>query len=300
MELLTNLIARLENMRPPIKWPFSFKKERKERYKVHDVFCFTDVHGMYELYHRAIDYCMAQDPECTIVYLGDACDRGQNGYKIMHELLDNPQVIYLMGNHEDIFCNAAREIKRHFDFSNCTKEQVETTFRRCMAFEDKYASICHSLYNGGLPTLIDWITDGMPMDFVERIEKLPLTFSYGNMDFCHAGGVYPAFRRAAEAEFHGDKVDFETKQMLLWDRGSFHMGWAPGRTCIFGHTPTVYLPSMYYGKDKSLANIHPCEYIGTWDERWSGKKICMDTATFFSNRLFVLNCLNIKYKNLIK
>ena len=39
---------------------------------MHDVFYFTDVHGCYDLYRAAMNYCLEQDPECTIIYGGDA------------------------------------------------------------------------------------------------------------------------------------------------------------------------------------------------------------------------------------
>ena len=82
---------------------------------MHDIFYFTDVHGCYDLYRAAIDYCFKQDPECMIVYGGDACDRGTSGYQIMKELLDNPRVVYLKGNHEDLFVRAAQFIARDYD-----------------------------------------------------------------------------------------------------------------------------------------------------------------------------------------
>ena len=80
---------------------------------MHDVFYFTDVHGQYELYKAAMDYCLIRDPEATIIFGGDAADRGKNGYQIIKELINNPYVIYLKGNHEEIFTNSAREIIGH-------------------------------------------------------------------------------------------------------------------------------------------------------------------------------------------
>ena len=72
------------------------------------------------------------------------------------------------------------------------------------------------------------------------------------------------------------------------------MGWAPDRTCIFGHTPTPYLAAKYYGQDKSLNNAHPCAYHAMLDNKWTGRKIDMDTGAFASGRLYVLNCLTMQ------
>ena len=60
--------------------------------------------------NSAIKWCKEQDPECTIVYGGDAADRGPDGYRIIKELLNDPQIIYIYGNHEDLFIKAADAI----------------------------------------------------------------------------------------------------------------------------------------------------------------------------------------------
>lgn len=260
---------------------------------MHDIFYFTDVHGMYDLYKAAMDYCINEDPECAIIYGGDACDRGNSGYKIMNELLNNPRVCYLKGNHEDMFVHAAIAIKQLYK-SPLEEDYIFDFLYNQEINEDGDKAIHLHLYNGGYYTLYNWMMDGMPEEFIDKINKLPLTFSYENLDFCHAGGTYEAFENASRAEYFGDWVDKEDAMMLLWDRMHLSTGWAPERTCIFGHTPTVHLPSIYYGKDKSISNIHPCSYIGLFDNKFNGKKIDMDTGTFNSKKLYVLNCLTLK------
>ena len=43
-------------------------------------YAFTDVHGKYKLWEQIRDYCDETD---TIYFLGDACDRDDDGLKIM-------------------------------------------------------------------------------------------------------------------------------------------------------------------------------------------------------------------------
>ena len=124
----------------------------------------------------------------------------------MHELLDDPYIIYLKGNHEDIFCRAAREIKEAFNFKDADRERVRTILNSCLVFDDRYLAIQDSVSNGGLATLTDWVMDGMPMEFVERIEHLPLTFSTDTCDFCHAAGVPQVFQRVSDAEYYDTPI----------------------------------------------------------------------------------------------
>ena len=260
---------------------------------MHDIFCFTDVHGQYDLYKAAMNYCLAQDPEAMIIYCGDACDRGPDGYKIMRELLDNPQVVYLKGNHEDMFVHAARFILN--DYKDKIEPQAIKNYLYAAAVKDYAASQVElALYNGAYETLAAWMLDGMPNNFVSRIDKLPYTFSTDTMDFCHAGANYKIFKAVADDEYNGEIPDKDDSELILWDRNYLGMGWAQNRICVYGHTPVYHLPAKYYGHDKSKVNAHPCFYNGFLDDKWTGKKLNMDVGTYFNGKLYVLNCLTMK------
>ena len=260
---------------------------------MHDVFYFTDIHGCYPLFKAAMDFCMKQDPECGIIFGGDACDRGRDGYRIMKELLDNPQVVYLKGNHEDMFVRAAWEIKQNYK-DKLTADNAWKFLYDVIYDYRPLTSIHHSLINGGLDTLFDWMMDGMPMYFVDKIQNLPMTFELGHLDFCHAGGDYRVFKRVADAEYNVKDVNKDDATHVLWDRAYLGMGWVPNRTCIFGHTPTPHLAAKYYGRDKSTSRVHPCAYNATLDDKRTGRKIDMDTGAFASGRIYILNCVTMQ------
>lgn len=265
------------------------------------VFYFTDIHGMYHLYDAIINDCLEKDNESMIIMGGDACDRGPHGYRIMRELLDNPQVVYLKGNHEDMFVQAAlflcgyyADTDEHYNFlhSKKTKEQALDLLTPVPV------AFATNLYfaNSGLDTMVDWLIDGADEDFVDAIENLPLTFSYENIDFCHAGAKYSDFKAVADAEYERKVLPKDSASALLWDRRNLALGWESDRICVFGHTPTISLPNGIYGHDKSVKHARPCAWqdkMGAKDKR-DGWKIDMDTATPWSNRAYVLNCLTIQ------
>lgn len=269
-----------------------------------EVFSFGDIHGQYDLYDAIINDCLAIDPECMIVYLGDGCDRGPHGYRIMRELLDNPQVVYLKGNHEDMFVEAAHFIcgyyadtDEHYNFLH-SKKIMEQALDLLTPAPVAFAT---NLYfaNGGLDTMVDWLIDGADEDFVDKIENLPLTFSYENIDFCHSGITYDIFSRVYEAEYQNKpELLFQhstDKPDILWNRRLLPIGWETGRICVFGHTPTITLPQGIYGRDTSLKHSRPCAWqdkMGAKDKR-GGWKIDMDTGAVWSNRAYVLNCLTM-------
>ena len=238
-----------------------------------------------------MDYCYQGDSEPTIIFGGDACDRGQDGYQIMKELLDNPSVIYLKGNHEEMFCKAAREMRIKFTLPKDDREKIQNALHSSLIFDYKYLDIPLALTNGGEPTLIDWALDGMPTQIIQQLEKLHYTCNYEQYDFCHAGGTYPTFERVANCEYRGiepDKMDIDA---ILWDRYSFNHGWASGRTVIHGHTPVPELKKIK--KIKFMKNC-PFKYEGFYNEKYTGAKIDMDTGVAFTNKIFVLNILTMK------
>ena len=266
---------------------------------MHDIFFFTDIHGSRPLFDAIMNYCREQDPEATIIFGGDAMDRGKDGYAIMKELLDNPKVVYLMGNHEDMFCKAAREIKAELEFKeNATRTQIRDIIYWCRGYDERYLAIQDVLYNGGIETLTDWVVDGMPMELVERIEKLPRTFSYENKDFCHAAGVYRTFKEVADAEYEGKTPDEYAATSVIWSRTGLNIGWAPNRIAIFGHTPVECLPqfvSMVLDEDEETA---PVMYRCNTMPEMTGWKLNMDTGAIFHGVAYVLNILTMQAQGL--
>ena len=259
-----------------------------------DIFFFTDIHGMYDLYRAIMSYCYEEDPEAMIIFGGDAIDRGKDGYKIMKELLDNPQVVYLMGNHEDLFVKAAKEIKEQLQFRSFDRKEVHDTIYWCRGYDYKYEAIQNSLYNGGLNTLIDWVLDGMPMDIIEKIEALPRTMSTELCDFCHSAGVFRTFAEASTAEYYNRKMDEYIADALIWGRSALMYGWKTGRTAICGHTPTIVLDQFVRLPTQDIGAHRPIKWCNGEDEQYKGAKIDMDTGACFTGISYVLNVLTMQ------
>ena len=70
------------------------------------VYACSDLHGMYKLWKQIENYLQEDD---RLIFLGDAADRGTDGIQIMVELLADPRVTYLKGNHEDMMVKVCLE-----------------------------------------------------------------------------------------------------------------------------------------------------------------------------------------------
>lgn len=183
-------------------------------------YCFTDLHGMYNLWAQIRDYCK---PDDTLIFLGDACDRGNDGLKIIYELLKDPRVTYLKGNHEDILAMVGAEI--------------------C---EGRYENKSFWSMNGGDPTIKIFET----MDFISqewlirKMNNLPQSMWYTNpkgqeIFLCHAGTQIEYSERELQLRGRGSDP-------YLWDRKHIYFDWPLAaeylnKYVVHGHTPVQYL-----------------------------------------------------------
>ena len=261
------------------------------------VFYFTDIHGHYDLFHHIITWCKEQDANCQIIFGGDACDRGVSGYRIMKELLEDPQVIYLKGNHEDMFDAAASFIMKNYH-GNIDEEEIFDYLHSGIYRHESMESVNDCVYNGGLPTLTDWMMDGLNAEFVKKIHELPITHVYNNIDFCHSGGNPDAFTVVREAELEGTLIRYKYHYDIddcIWQRMFLDTGWTANRVSMFGHTPTPHIPMNRRCVPEDFINAAPkCYHASTIydpeDEKLTGARIAMDVGTIACGRAYVIDC----------
>ena len=190
----------------------------------------TDIHGNLAMYTKMMNWLNSQDEEFMLYYLGDAADRGKYGYKIIELLLNDPRVVYLKGNHEDLFVHAAFEYTDLAMELDCTKRELLKRFNSDLnSLTDYGVDMRLHYYNGGKYTLKAWIDAGCKMDIIHKLNKLPLKASFENFDMCHAGCEISDWNK-------------DNESALLWDRTHFKLPWKTGRILIHGHTPLNYLP----------------------------------------------------------
>lgn len=238
-------------------------------------YCFTDLHGDLSIYSQMLPYI--NESEWSIC-LGDCCDRGDQPYQVMKKVLEHKKIIYLKGNHEDMFVKAAKEIFRIMD-----KNGISPT----AAFQrGKYTkTIQHYGKNGGWPTLREWIDDGASASFVNQIGNLPYCGSYTNdagqhIFLSHAGMVAP------DVILNIDCPDEQDKYEMLWSREHFYADYEENWLWdiqIHGHTPIPFITN-----DFSHWPNRPLIYN-------DGHKIALDMGTIDSKKAFLLDLDTFEY-----
>lgn len=237
--------------------------------------CCTDFHGMWNLWEQIKNYCDETD---TIYFLGDACDRGKDGLKIIQDLLADKRVVYLRGNHEDMMVNAAPYL-----FYEDRDDWCAMVWRN----------------NGNYCTENDFTS--MPEQEQKKLiqqlaalpDKMTITNNKGQeILLCHAG-IAPNF----------DSADFLLDGGLnsyIWNRRHLFRPWAAGYDNLYivhGHTPVPYVTDEGLSSFKDKWSI---DYIpNTENEKGiltyaNGHKFDLDLASFSSNRVALFDLDELK------
>lgn len=230
----------------------------------------TDLHGMYNLWQGIKDYLKPND---TLYYLGDAIDRGPRGWDIFTELLDDPRVVYIKGNHEEMMYNT-------FNTTGVIGTKIFNNWCK----------------NGGNATLENIkerkLSVTEKFDYIDKIKDLSTYAIYANDNgqffiLTHAGCT------PNEKYFNMTNEDFEYYN--IWNRKHFSESW-PKKDydnvyVIHGHTPVQLMHQIDKKFEKSIA--FPIVYC-------DGHKINLDSAAFYSNCATLYNLDENKIEMIFK
>lgn len=226
------------------------------------VWVTTDLHGNYDLWTQIKNFLKEDD---TLIYLGDAVDRGGRGFEIFKELLEDSRVMFIRGNHEQMMYDAFT-----------STGPAATEFYK------------HWMQNGGQATLDNIKAMGLDyetkMELIRKIRDLPLVVKYENtmgirFILCHAGYT--------PSPYFDNLYDDQKEHKLLWDRNHFSFPWdydnpeLDNVIVIHGHTPIPYQQQiMSVNKDGVVSTPYSYEH---------GHKLNLDAATPLSGWAFLYN-----------
>lgn len=215
----------------------------------------SDLHGNWELWTAIKNFLKEDD---VIYYLGDATDRGPDGWAILKEMLKDKRIIYIAGNHDIMLAN---RIANPNSYHN--------------------ASLHHS--NGGKPTWDAAEDDPEAREIMLKIRQLPLHAVYDN-----AQGLKVFMS-------HSGSTDVDDKESLIWDRSEYLSRCKPDPydVVVHGHTTIPHLLqdfdeiNLFYVDDPTKVYAVP-EWEGgaLW---YSDYRCDIDCCTIVTRQTVLLN-----------
>lgn len=203
-------------------------------------YAVSDIHGCYDKYRellRAIQF----RPNDTLYVLGDVIDRGPDGFKILLDMAQRPNVVGLMGNHEAMAIRALPGIMRNV-------RQI----RKTALTKDETEALKLWFRNGGELSLADflWLNDEPSQIVWEYMRKMPLyrEIEIGERRFILVHGGLDNFSPSRPLS------DYEPNE-ILWCRPELDTVYYPDKYVVVGHTP-VQLLAVEDDKEDTPAKIY--------------------------------------------
>jgi len=250
------------------------------------VYAASDFHGCADPALKILDYL---GPDDTLIYLGDAIDRGSDSKRVLDALLSDSRVIFLKGNHEDMMADA---IPQYIDGCGITFNWI---------------------MNGGDETFKEFecLSDQILMGYVGKIRHMPTEVTYFS-----SKGHRVILEHAGYTPFDTPHRSYDP----LWDREHFYDEWdgswgyeknseVDTTYLVHGHTPVQYL-EYRYGYRGQESTKERLIYQKAWNDcsyevmpkpevikYCDGHKFDIDLCTVVSDRVALLNLdtFDIKY-----
>ena len=193
--------------------------------------------------------------------MGDACDRGPDGIKIMQEMFEDNRVIYILGNHEEMFLS-----------------YIEDGIKESLIMSGELIT-----HNGSFKTLSDYQKlNPLEQNFLVKNlkEKTKNYYIYINKEkknffLSHAGIDIDTINNLDDKKLLWDREHIKSNK--IWDNK--YKYWY----VVHGHTPVQLIQP-----DKIIPEVY---------RYYNNHKIDIDMGTPSSNKIAVLDLdtLQVKY-----
>ena len=222
-------------------------------------YAITDLHGRLDLWKEVKKILQPND---KVYFLGDAMDRGPDGYALFLELLSDERVVYLKGNHEDMMAKGIED------------------YVTCSDIYDDFG--LWTLSNGGSSTWnsIRTLSDEVLLQIVARLRKLPCETVYvnkkGQTVYMNHAGIPPMFREGKSEwdliwnrRYYYEKREWKPD---FWNEENWNPEWN-NSYLVHGHTPIKRDIGILKYSDGHCFNLD----IGAV---WRNKTVLLDLDTF--------------------
>ena len=205
-------------------------------------YVMSDIHGQYDMFMELLDIIEFNENDMLYV-LGDVVDRGPNPIKTLKKLMEMPNVICLVGNHELMAIEC-------FDF--LMKEITDISIAE---IDDKMLeNLITWDYNGSQPTIEEFreLNDDERQGIIDYIKDFRIyeEVTVNNKDYLlvHAGlGNYSPEKEIEDYSLHE----------LLWMRPDYNIKHSDDTYIVTGHTPTQVIddntnPGFIYRNNNNI------------------------------------------------
>lgn len=214
------------------------------------VYVMSDIHGHYDKYIEALNR-INFTKEDTLYIIGDMLDRGEDGIKILQDIMGKENIVPLLGNHEYM----ALQI-----FKVLIKEITTETLSEVS--EEFLASFSDWIVDGGEPTLASFCKLSVHerleiIDFIESFEVYHELIVHNTTYFLVHAGIDNFNEQKELSKYYLHE--------FIFGRTDYHSIYFKDKILVTGHTPTRWISNTdtVFRGNNHLAIDCGCGFGGT-------------------------------------
>ena len=227
-------------------------------------YVISDIHGQYDLLVKMLEKIALKD-EDTLYVLGDVLDRGPHPIRTLRKLMEMPNAICIVGNHELMALECLK-----FLMQEVTEESLAALDREML--EGYLIWIDH---NGGRTTLDEFRT----LDAQSRQDVIDFIGEFDIYEeICVAGRDYLLVHAGLGNFYPGKDIEDYSLADLVWSRAEYDIEYYPDKYVVTGHTPTQGIPGNPNPGYIYRVNNHIAIDCGCYFRGGRLAAICLDTG----------------------
>lgn len=197
------------------------------------IYVMSDIHGSYDKYIEILNKINLSSKD-TLYILGDVIDRGDEGIKILLDMMRRPNIIPILGNHEymayDVLSKLNIEITDDFE--------KHMDMKTMLAWQDW-------LHNGGESTQREFIS----LHHSQRERILDYLLEFSVYEIVSVNGMNYILVHGGLDNFSKEKMlDEYSIHDIVWARTDYEKQYYPDKILVTGHTPTVLIDKNCRGR----------------------------------------------------
>lgn len=225
-----------------------------------------DIHGEYGAFMDLLEQIQLKETD-TLYVLGDILDRGPHPIKVLLRLMEMPNVICLVGNHELMALECLEFLTK--EITDVSIDEIDSeTLNNLVTWQ----------YNGSKTTIDEFrsLSREMQQEVLYFIKEFSIyeEVSVNGKDYLLVHGGLGNY-------WPGKDIDEYSLKELVWDRAEYDIPYYEDIYVVTGHTPTQEIignprPGYIYQKNNHIAMDCGCN-------RPDGRLavLCLDTGEEF-------------------
>lgn len=203
------------------------------------IYVIADIHGCYAEFLELLNRIGFSD-EDELFVLGDAMDRGPEPIKVIQDLMNRPNVTYVLGNHDDMMLKSLKKLTvdvTEDNLLNLSEDVLISYYRWLQEGGGVTARQFQQLSHEERSDILDYLESASPYETIE-----------------HAGNLYVLVHAGIRNVDPMKELDEYAYADFLWERTDYSRRYFPSDRIflVTGHTPTVLIndektPLVYTG-----------------------------------------------------